>query len=80
MPTPNQAVAEVVCECGHKGNLLFDCQDRQWLNSVWGLDGFKYKALFICYSTGRVTRPDDLLEQLQAECPSCGRSGAIRYA
>jgi hypothetical protein len=70
--------ARVVCECGHEGRLKFDAQDYESSGSVWGLEGFKYKGVSINYR-GPITRPNDLLEQLQAECPSCGKVGTIRY-
>ena len=77
MSRPNQAVADIVCECGHKGFLLFDGADRRGMSDRWWLEGFQSKAVFIENWDGYLRKPADLLERLTAECPNCGKIGAV---
>ena len=79
MERPRQAVADIVCDCGHKGFLLFDCSDRRGMADRWWLVGFENKGVFKKNWDGFIRRPRDLLERLKAECPECGRKGAVRY-
>ncbi len=88
---PNQAIADIVCECGHQGFLHRDAPDFAIMDWHWYASGFKGNHVFtkdgalgeVSFSKEGLKNkrgPPGVLEDLKVECPNCGRQSAIRYA
>jgi len=94
---PNLAIAEIICDCGHRGFLHLDPPDRPPTPWIWYVSGFKdfHTVRREVLPDGRVPygdvyygrdgiknkcAPSGVLEETRAECPNCGRIGAVDYA
>ena len=68
----------VVCECGHKGVVLWSENDqpysKQW--EQWSISGFEGSGFYI----EGYTTLQKALEKMEPKCPECGAVGRVSDA
>ena len=68
----------IVCECGHEGGVLWvDSGSPASFCEEYSLDGFVGKHIKI---TSASEFPEDILDELQPQCPNCGAIGKVSRA
>jgi hypothetical protein len=69
----------LICECGHKGNIVLRENDQPF-SGLWenySLEGFAGGTIIV---TNYKDTPKDMIAALKPTCPQCRESGKVKYA